>query len=158
MTVPPRFTPHPDDEPQQGEEQSTATPTPNFGSLQPPGGSTYAAPSSPRQVPREEPLPPRQSGALNHFGGYSVTASGLGVLASALMFIGVGVPIWLPILLGLPGIYYGIRGLSAARDGFATNRWMSLTGLILGVVAVVLVPLVLIVFVYALASAIGEMA
>jgi len=154
MTVPPRFSPHPDDEPTNGASSPDSTPAPNFGSLREPG---YPAPDSspapdfgsfppsaesspPRAMPREEPLPPRASGAQNHFGSYGLALSGLSILLSALLFVGVGV-IWLPTVVALPGIYYALRGLSAARDGFATNRAMSITALILGIVGVVIVPL-----------------
>ncbi|MFJ4848810.1 MULTISPECIES: hypothetical protein [unclassified Streptomyces] len=67
--------------------------------------------------------------------GFGVTAMVLGIIGSILGIACFGAFLGLP--LGLAALVFGIVGLRIVRRGEATNRGQALTGLILGIVSVV---------------------
>jgi hypothetical protein len=76
----------------------------------------------------------------NSYGHYALGLSGAAVLLTILMFVLGGIPMWLILVLAVPGVYYGVRGWNAAARSFATNGRVALTGAILGVLAVLAIP------------------
>lgn len=73
--------------------------------------------------------------------------NGMGTAALVLGIIGVALfwTISIAIVLGILAIIFGGVGMARARQGIATNRGPALTGLVLGIVAL-LAPFLLIVF------------
>lgn len=93
--------------------------------------------------------------ANNRLGEYSiffgvVTCVAVGVL----YFFGAGLW-WLYSLLGLGGVFYGVRGIGATARGTASNRPHAILGLILSLVGFIAATLYLVLVAIALANALG---
>lgn len=74
--------------------------------------------------------------------GGAITALVCGIIAILLFWIpGINL---LAILLGLVAIVAGVVGLSRARDPYVGGKGMAVTGLVLGILALVLSVLVLV--------------
>ncbi len=86
---------------------------PSYGTPYPGGG------------PQGQGFQPAGGYPANNLGGWAL---GLGIAG----FLLCG------FFTGIPAIIVGLKGMRAAREGRANNRGMSLTGLILGIIVVVL--------------------
>ncbi|MCC9707310.1 DUF4352 domain-containing protein [Streptomyces sp. MNU76] len=111
------------DQPQWG-------PRPGKGPPSPPGpsGSGPTGPHGPRGPGEPGGPPPRN--------GLGITALILGIIGLLAGFIPL--LFWLAGILGIMALVFGIIGARRAKQGYATNRRMSLAGAILGGLAIVM--------------------
>ena len=100
----------------------------------------YPATSYPQVAPAPSAYPPSYYAAAHPRNGLGTAALVLGIIGAALFWT-----ISLPFILGILAIIFGAVGLGRVRRGVANNRGVAMTGLILGIVAV-LAPLVIIIF------------
>ena len=120
-----------------------------FGSPVPPPANPYgdAQPGSEQQFGGPPPFQQQPYGGQPGFGGPSPYATGsnptqrnaLGITALVLGILSVVLfcTTWVATLIGIGAVVVGIFGLSAAKKGMASNRGLSLTGVILGGVGIV---------------------
>lgn len=71
------------------------------------------------------------SNGLNKYGHYSLFFGILSLVASVLVFVGFGLP-WLNLVLGVVGVFFGVRGFRAGQRRLATNGGAALAGAIIG--------------------------
>ncbi|WP_405411795.1 DUF4190 domain-containing protein [Streptomyces decoyicus] len=122
------------------------TPVPPDGTTptgpQPQDHDPWAPPTHPGDLPRlpsqpgEVPRPPYLMQTSQPRNGMGITALVLGLVGVVLgLFIILFWMSWLPALLA---VIFGSVGLSHARKGRATNRAMAISGLVLGVVGLLI--------------------
>lgn len=120
-----------------------------FGSPVPPPANPYgdAQPGSEPQFGGPPPFQQQPFGGQPGFGGPSPYATGsnptqrnaLGITALVLGIVAILLSCltWPGTLVGIAAVVVGAFGLAAAKKGMASNRGLSLTGVILGAVAIV---------------------
>lgn len=120
-----------------------------FNSPVPPPANPYgdAQPGSEPQFGGPPPFQQQPFGGQPGFGGPSPYATGsnptqrnaLGITALVLGILSVVLfcTTWVATLIGIGAVVVGFFGLSAAKKGMASNRGLSLTGVILGFVGIV---------------------
>lgn len=94
----------------------------------PAGQSPWGPPPAGFHAPQPASAQPR-----NGMGVTALVLGTIGVLLGLAVFL-----FWLSWLPALLALVFGIVGLGHAREGVANNRGMALTGVILGVVGVLL--------------------
>ena len=159
MSDGPRIMPHPDD-PQPGDgESSGSSPSPSgtqessFG--QPAATTPASAPQFSHTASRPYPgapisMPP--STEQNMLGMTSLGISGVAVLMMVAGSVTGGVPLLLPLIGGIVGTVFGVRGLNAVRRDRASNRGIALAGTIIGTVTIIAVPLYFLIVVAAIVA------
>ncbi|WP_370412264.1 DUF4190 domain-containing protein [Streptomyces fradiae] len=111
----------------------------------------------PSPSPAQQPWgPPGTPGAPQP--PFPQPSNGLGVAALVLGIVGLVTAIipflfWLGAILGLLALIFGIVGTARAGKGLATNKGMAVTGLVLGVLAMIVAVVWVIVFATAVKEA-----
>ncbi|MER5885164.1 DUF4190 domain-containing protein [Streptomyces sp. NPDC001941] len=96
----------------------------------PPAGAPAAT-----GAPMAPPLPPFPGGQPAPSNGLGTTALVLGIVG--LVFAIIPVTFWLGGFLGLLSLIFGIVGLGRTKKGLATNKGAAVTGVVLGVLSMV---------------------
>ncbi|WP_431965178.1 hypothetical protein [Actinacidiphila sp. bgisy160] len=111
----------------------------------PPGYPTYPAYPGYPGYPPQPGYPAHPGYAMGPYGGWAppVARNGIGLTAMILGIVGAVLAIscfgsFLGLPLGIAALACGIVGLRIARRGEATNRPQAMTGLILGIISVLL--------------------
>ncbi|MFE0106679.1 DUF4190 domain-containing protein [Streptomyces sp. NPDC059009] len=116
--------------------QPQQPPAPGYGYPAPGAGAPHQYPAAPPLYGAPGPGYPMAMQPSNGMGTAGLVCGIIGVVLSLtfiLWFIG--------IILGILGIVFGAIGISKANKGEATNKGAATGGLICGVVATVLLPL-----------------
>ncbi|TGO04524.1 DUF4190 domain-containing protein [Serinibacter arcticus] len=138
-------------QPSSQQPPQYGAPSEGFGSPVPPPANPYggAQPGSEQQLGGPPPFQQQPYGGQPGFGGPSPYAGGsgtnptqrnaLGITALVLGILSVVLfcTTWVATLIGIGAVVVGFFGLSAAKKGIASNRGLSLTGVILGFVGIV---------------------
>jgi hypothetical protein len=95
-------------------------------------------------------MPP--STEQNMLGMTSLGISGVAVLMMVAGSVTGGVPLLLPLIGGIVGTVFGVRGLNAVRRDRASNRGIALAGTIIGTVTIIAVPLYFLIVVAAIVA------
>jgi hypothetical protein len=137
VTVPPQ----PPLQQQPQHDSPTQQFPPHPGAQHPPAGAPWGPPPGnqwgpPPQGPHGPHVPSEPQN------GFGIAAIVLGVLA--LGSVGLGLTPVLPfvglivaLLLGILALVFGLLGMARARRGLSTNKPLSVTGLVLGVIAMI---------------------
>ncbi|PKQ27284.1 MAG: hypothetical protein CVT64_02305 [Actinobacteria bacterium HGW-Actinobacteria-4] len=130
MTDGPVFMPHPDDPP-AGSTPPKNSPPP----AEPVADVAAVIASMPTRIEGDDPA------EQDSLGQWSLWTGGLAAFLMLLQY-GLGrVPLIIPALIAGVAIYFGVRGLAAARRGSASNAWMSMLGIATAVLALVSIAL-----------------
>ncbi|MEV4435114.1 DUF4190 domain-containing protein [Streptomyces sp. NPDC049555] len=120
---------------------------------QPPAGYGYPGPAGPGTPPAYPAAPPVQPYPMPGYGGGMPPqpSNGMGTAGLVLGIIGVVFSLtfvfwFLGVILGILAIIFGAVGRHKATKGEATNKGAATAGLVCGIVATVLLPLLGVLF------------
>lgn len=147
MTDGPIIMPHPDDPPPGSTPPKTTSPdTSATPPAEPVTDVAAILANMPSRIEADDPT--EQDG----FGHWALGTGGLAALLMLAQYTVGGIPLLIPAIIAFAAIYFGARGLAAARRGRASNRWMSVMGIvsaILALAAIAVYFLVIVAFVAA---------
>lgn len=109
------------------------------------------------EIPSEEILVAESLGEADNSTGYLAAGlAGAAALGVFIQFTAGGIPMLVPGLLALAGIYYGIRGIGVASRNPATSKLLPWLSIVVAIVALVSIALYYLVIANAVAAVVNS--